>query len=176
MIRRRRYRPFSTADGTIPILAKVRLGTDPQAVKLDERMAARVKAFEERRVKAEGGPLTVERLVSLCLADLKLKPKTEREWRRLAAVEITPKRGALTDRLAAELSKAEVRAWSRAIVNRSHYTANRAFEVLRRAFSWGIGEDLLDRTPFLGLQKPGTEQQSERVLNPQEIRAIWAAL
>ena len=48
--------------------------------------------------------------------------------------------------------------------------------MLRRAFTWGIGEDLLDRTPFLGIQKPGTEQQSERVLNTDEIRAIWAAL
>ena len=72
------------------ILAMVRLGPDPQAVKLDERAAATVKALEERRVKAEGGPLTVERLLALCLADLRLKPKTEREWRRLAAVRDHP--------------------------------------------------------------------------------------
>jgi integrase len=78
--------------------------------------------------------------------------------------------------LATELSKAEVREWARAIVRRSHYTANRAFEVLRRAYTWGLGEDLVVTTPFLGLAKPGTEHESERVLSTDEISAVWRAL
>jgi integrase len=75
-----------------------------------------------------------------------------------------------------ELSKTEVREWSRAILRRSHYTANRAFEVLRRAYTWGLGEDLVNTTPFLGLAKPGTEHQSERVLSTEEVSAVWRAL
>ena len=71
-----------------------------------------------------------------------------------------------------ELSKGEVREWSRAILRRSHYTANRAFEVLRRAYTWGLGEDLVVTTPVLGLSKPGTEHESERVLSIEEISAV----
>jgi integrase len=72
--------------------------------------------------------------------------------------------------------KAEVRDWAEAIVERSDYTANRAFEVLRRAYTWGLGRDCLATTPFLSLTKPGVELESERVLSSSEIRALWLAL
>lgn len=127
----------------------------------------------EKRLRLEGGPLTVERLVARCLGALPLRPKTDRELRRLAKKEINKRLGS---RLAVELSKGEVREWSRGIVRRSHYTANRAFEVLRRAYTWGLGEDLVVTTPFLGLAKSGIEHESERVLSIEEISAVWRAL
>jgi integrase len=154
------------------LLARVRLGGDPQDTRLGARNEARRRVAEERKLRSEGGPLTVGRLVDRCLDALPLRPKTEREWRRLAKKEINR----LGTRLATELSKAEVREWSRGIVRRSHYTANRAFEVLRRAYTWGLDEDLVVTTPFLGLAKPGTEHESERVLSTEEISAVWRAL
>ncbi len=155
------------------VLAQVRTGTDPQAAKSEAKRVAQHEAAERRRLEAQGGPLTVERLVARCLDALPLRPTTAKEWRRLASVEITP---TLRERLAVELTKGEVREWSREIARRSAYTANRAFEVLRRAYTWGLGEDLLDRTPFVGLSKPGVEEQSDRVLSADEIRAVWLAL
>lgn len=155
------------------LLARVRLGGDPQEIRLGERRAAQRRAQDEKKLRLEGGPLTVERLVTRCLDALPLRPKTSREWRRLARKEINSRLGT---RLAVELSKAEVREWARAIVRRSHYTANRAFEVLRRAYTWGLGEDLVATTPFLGLAKPGTEHESQRVLSIEEVSAVWQAL
>ncbi len=172
-IRGKAYTLAAARDEAETVLAKVRLGADPHVTRLDARVEARRRAQEERRLRSEGGPLTVERLVKRCLDALPLRPKTDREWRRLAKKEINPRLGT---RLAVELSKGEVREWSRAILRRSHYTANRAFEVLRRAYTWGLGEDLVVTTPFLGLSKPGTEHESERVLSIEEISAVWRAL
>ena len=155
------------------LLAEIRLGRDPQAGRLQARIDEARRVEEEQRLAVAGGPLTVERLVRGCLAAITLSPKTGREWHRLAEVEIIPTLGV---RPAADLTKPEVREWSRAIVARSHYTANRAFEVLRRAYSWALGEDLVTTMPFLGLNKPGTEEQSDRVLSADEIRTIWRAL
>ena len=39
-----------------------------------------------------------------------------------------------------------------------------------------LGRGYLATTPFLGLVKPGTERESERVLATGEIRAVWRAL
>jgi integrase len=147
----------------LAILAAARLGEDRQAAKLDAR----------RQRTEEEGPLTVEQLVNRCLVALDLRPKTRREWDRLARVEIIPELG---KRPAAQLSKGEVRDWAETILERSHYTANRAFEVLRRAYTWGLGRDHVTTTPFLGLEKPGIERESERVLSADEIAALWLGL
>ena len=172
-IRGKAYTLAAARDEAETVLAKVRLGADPHATRLGDRAEARLRAQEKKRLRLNGGPLTVERLVTRCLDALPLRPKTDREWRRLARKEINPRLGT---RFAVELSKGEVREWSRAIVRRSHYTANRAFEVLRRAYTGGLGEDLVVTTPFLGLTKPGTEHESERVLSIDEISAVWRAL
>jgi integrase len=171
-IRGKAYTLAAARDEAETVLARVRLGADPHVTRLGARVEARRRAQEEKRLRSEGGPLTVERLVMRCLEALPLRPKTDREWRRLAKKEINPRLGT---RLAVELSKGEVREWSRAIVRRSHYSANRAFEVLR-AYTWGLSEDLVVTTPFLGLSKPGTEHESERVLSIEEISAVWRAL
>ena len=118
-----------------------------------------------------------------CIEALDLRPSTRREWSRLAKAEILPAFGA---RQAADLSRADIRAWAEAIRDgkrrwRQHggpapYTANRAHELLRRVFSWGVGRDLLAATPFAGLEPPATEEQSERVLSRDELRAVVLAL
>ena len=56
------------------------------------------------------------------------------------------------------------------------YTANRAFELLRRIYSWAVGRDLIPGTPFAGLEKPAEEASSERVLSRPELRALLRAL
>ena len=61
------------------MLAKVRLGADPHVTRLGARVAAQRRAQEERRLRSEGGPLTVERLAKRCLDALPLRPKTDRE-------------------------------------------------------------------------------------------------
>lgn len=78
------------------------------------------------------GPLTVADLVTRALGALHLSPSTRHEWERLARVEIVP---ALGSRAAAELQRAEVRAWMRETAARPGWISDRAFEVLRWAYS-----------------------------------------
>jgi integrase len=143
-------------------LAEIRLGADPAAAKV----AARHSAGE--------GVLTVEALATRCLEALPLRPKTAREWGRLARKEII---GSLGRWPVAELTRGEVRRWMQDIADRpAPYTANRAFEVLRRIFSWGVEQDLVVGSPFVGLKRPAMEERSERVLSAGEIRSVLTAL
>jgi integrase len=123
-------------------------------------------------------------LISACLEDLPLRPSTLAEWGRLAAAEIVKPFGA---RQAVDITRADVRAWCESIRDGERswrkdggraapYTANRAFELLRRVYTWAVGKDLVNASPFLGLQKPATEVQSERVLTRDELRALLLAL
>lgn len=148
-------------------LAQIELGGDPHA--------ALLLAREQAKAEASGaGPLTVERLTNRCLEKLPLRPKTSKEWRRLAAVEIIP---ALGNRPAAEVTRAELRTWLAGIVDRpAPHTANHAFVVLRRAYTWGIEQDLLTALPFVGLKMPAEDRRSERVLSAPEIKAVFEAL
>ncbi len=119
-----------------------------------------------------GHALTVKGLVTRCLDDLSLRGTTRREWERLARVEILP---ALGPRRAASLLRSEVRAWVREIRHRSAHTARHSLEVLRRCYSWGIREDLLEANPCLGIDAPKGDSGS-RVLSAEELWALQRAL
>lgn len=142
--------------------ARVDLGGDPQADRVAERRAAAAEFT------------TIEALGRRCLAGLQLRPRTRKEWGRLLEVEVLPTFG-LRD--AATVSRAEVREWAQAIVDRgAGTTANRAFEVLRRVFSWAIERDLVTTTPFLRLPLPAPRRESERVLSSDELAVLWRCL
>ncbi|MCZ6589315.1 MAG: site-specific integrase, partial [Alphaproteobacteria bacterium] len=53
--------------------------------------------------------------------------------------------------------------------------ANRTHEILRRMYNWGISRDLVEVNPCLGIGKIAPEKRRERVLNDDEIRAVWKA-
>src|SRR3990172_6620938 len=117
--------------------------------------------------------LTVSGLLGRCLDALDLRDTTRREWSRLALVEIGP---ALGCRLAAEVRRSDVRQWVRDVGDRSAWTANRAFEGLRRAYSWGRREELLEASPCDLLGRPFPEPSSDRVLSRDELRRLLGAL
>jgi integrase len=127
-------------------------------------------------LRPEGKPgrtLTLEALTLRCLDALPLTPKTLKEWGRLAGAEIIPAFGQWQ---AKDLTRADVRGWAAKIAKRSTYTTNRAFEVLRRVFSWSIEQDVIGASPFVGLKLRAKEHKSERVLSADEVRASWRAL
>jgi integrase len=69
-----------------------------------------------------------------------------------------------------------VRDFVRRIAQDRPYMANRTFELVRRVFTWAVGEDLVPASPCVGLHKPAEEKPRERALSSDEIRAVWAAL
>lgn len=153
--------------------ARVTLGGDPQA----ERIQAR--AANEKDIGTTIAALTRRALGQADepagMRPLKLRPSTLVEWRRLAAADILP--SFPPPMQAAELTRDRIRAWGAKIASRSGYSANRAFELLRRVFSRAVEDDILNATPFVRLPFPfDGEVQSERVLSADEIRALLSAL
>lgn len=94
-------------------------------------------------------------------------------YQRLVAKEIAP---AFGERLAAEISRSEVRDWSERMAERKPFVANRAFAVMRRIYEWSLGRDLVDTSPFVGIHKPAAETPRDRVISDSEIRKVFDAL
>jgi integrase len=159
---------------------RMTIGAYPELSLKDARIKARehkneaLSGRDPARRSASSAP-TVGEIAKSALAALELRPTTAREWARLVRAEIVP---AFGDVLAAELSRREIREWmrDRAAKPRGKWTANRAFEVLRRVYSWAVAEDVLPGSPFVGLQKPAPEPRSQRVLTTDELRALLVAL
>jgi integrase len=141
--------------------ALVALGRDPRAEKVQERR------------EGKASKLTVKKLGEKALAHLELRPKSRAEFTRLHLKEIVPAFGKLP---APDLTRQAIRAWSDSKAKTAPVAANRAFEVLRRFYSWGVERDLLTSTPFVNLRKPAREKSSERVLSGHELWALQRAL
>ncbi len=145
------------------ILASAALGEDPAA-----------RALEAKRRPAG---LTVEELAKRFLAEMarqkRLRPKTEKEYRRLLDVELIPKFG---HRSPGEVTRGEVRELLRRIQARAPIVANRTFEMVRRLYSWAVSEDLVIGSPCVGMKRPSPEEPTDRVLSRDELRALQLAL
>ena len=90
---------------------------------------------------------------------------------------LVPKYG---HRLAASVTRQDIRALLDAYADVGPVAANRAHSVFCRLFRWAYRQDLIPSLPTLELTKPGkgadAEQPRSRVLQHEEIRAFWSAL
>lgn len=124
--------------------------------------------------KEAGGPVTVGALCAEALAGLALADSTRREWTRLLERNL-PR--AIRDMPAAELDRGTIRRLGAGILKRGARTqAIHTFEALRRVYSWGVGQERIPGTPFVGLEPPAQRRVSGRWLSTEELRALWAAL
>lgn len=79
-------------------------------------------------------------------------------------------------RKAASIRRREVIALLEEIADRgAPVGANRTLEIMRRIYNWGIEREIIDMNPCQRIKKIGVERRRERVLNDDEIRAVWAA-
>ena len=53
--------------------------------------------------------------------------------------------------------------------------ANRALQVINKFFAWAIERSLVEVNPAAGVAKPALEASRDRVLDDQELAAIWRA-
>lgn len=54
--------------------------------------------------------------------------------------------------------------------------ANRTLAVIRKMFNFAVSRDILDATPVAMVKAPAKENQRDRVLSADEIRALWQGL
>jgi integrase len=130
------------------------------------------------RMSARRQPPTAMTIATLVEAFLPSKeaiawrPKTRQEFERILRVEVIPALGHLKPD---EVKRGEVRALVDRLSDRAPIMAKRVFEVTRRLYTWANGKDLVEINPCVGLSKPSSEQQRDRVLSEDELRAVWRA-
>ena len=139
--------------------------------------AARDQAREllEHGIPTASG-LTVGELARRALEAIELRASTRKEWERLTKVELAPALGTLP---AAGLDRATVRAWIRGMAKRSRWTADHAFRVLRRFYSWAEDEELIQASPLHRVKTKailGRLDSNDRVLSRDELRRLLGAL
>jgi integrase len=140
------------------VLSKVHLGGDPQAEKAERRAQASVTVG-----------VMVERYLAERAAK-RLKPRSFEEVERhlkkhWSALSGLPIRSVTRGDVAAQLG--------RIAKDNGPFASNRARAALSAFFSWAIGEGLVDATPVLGTNKATEEISRDRVLNGEELAAIW---
>ena len=78
-------------------------------------------------------------------------------------------------RRAKDLSRRDVRDLLDDIGERAPIMANRVLALVRKMFNFAIERDWLDTNPCHMIKKVAPEQQRDRVLTEDEIRAVWKA-
>jgi integrase len=51
--------------------------------------------------------------------------------------------------------------------------ANRTLAAVRKLFNWALQRGIIDASPVALVEMPGAERKRERILAPDEIRAVW---
>jgi integrase len=104
------------------------------------------------------------------------KPR-KRSWRedeRILKKDILPEWGR---RKAREITRRDVIRLLDGIVDRgAGIMANRTLAAIRKMFNFAVSRDIVPVTPCLAVRSPAPEQQRDRVLTTDEIRALWHGL
>jgi hypothetical protein len=139
-------------------LAKVQLGRDPQAEKLEARISASVTLAVVAARYLDG------------YAKTRLKPKSflgvarylNQHWAPLAEMPVH------------KIGRADVAARLADIANKNGlFAANRARAALSALYGWAIGEGLVDQNPVVGTREATEEISRDSTLSEEELRSIW---
>lgn len=144
------------------ILAKVRLGEDPQETKLEARNTALIKHTTFGEVAA----------LYLNVAEQRQRPNTHRNVRRHLSVDWRVFHALPIDEIDHRLVALELRKLS---ASGKTVGANRARANLKAMFSWAVKEGLAKGNPVIGTNRPYEEKPRERSLTNDELEAIWKA-
>jgi integrase len=142
------------------VFARVQLGIDPAA----ERAAARLQAAAKR--------LTFGRVADQYLAAKKsrLRPSSYADAHRY----FTRHWASLRDLPIAAIQRRNVAAGLQDIISKNGpVSAARARANLSAAFTWAMGEGLVDTNPVVGTNNPESGDPRDRVLSEGELAVIW---
>ncbi|MET0482725.1 MAG: integrase arm-type DNA-binding domain-containing protein, partial [Aestuariivirgaceae bacterium] len=118
---------------------------------------------------------TVDQMLDRFLTDYGAPgPRWRAEMRRVLAHDVRPTIGAYKIN---KVSKADIIALLNTIRDRgAGVQANRALQVVRKAFNWAVSEDYLTFSPASGIAERVKEEARSRALSEAEIRSFWRGL
>ena len=139
------------------LFRKIAKGGDPAA---DKKAKRRAGTFNELT------HLYIEKYAKLNKAS----------WEKDEAIINRNLKPAWGTRKAASITRRDVNKLLNEIVERgAPIQANRVLEIIRKMYSWAIGSDRveLDVNPCHEVKKPSKERRRDRVLDAEEIKALW---
>jgi integrase len=159
------YPAMGLADARVKLADARKLlgqGIDPAESDIQSRKADRASATVAELAEAYLDKWARPRKRSAAEDERILRKDVLPAWRRRKAQDITRK---------------DVIAMLDAIVDRgSPIAANRTLAVVRRMFGWALSRDIVPANPCGGVKAPSKETRRDRILNADEIVAVWRAL
>lgn len=130
------------------------------------------KAVQERREERHAP--TVAMLAAEYLEKwVKKRNRSAPEIERILNKDVLPKWG---HRKARDITRREVIALLDGVAERGPIMANQTLAVIRKMFNFGADRAILETSPCVRVKAPGPLKQRERVLNEEEIQALWNGL
>lgn len=169
-----RKRRMTLGDYKTMALAKARIkhGEAYKMLKNENKDPGLIQKLEKAEIRNSS---TINGLIEEYIEKwAKLRKRSWKEDKRLLYHDVKPKWG---KRKAKDITKRDVVLLLESIVERgSPIIANRTFACIRRMFNFAVERDILTTTPCTAIKAPSKENQRDRCLNLNEIKAFWRSL
>lgn len=163
-------------------LRRTTLGAYPDLSLADARRKARVVMGDVAQGD-DPGQEKIERRQVLTFRDLgreyiEMAQRRHKRWpeeKRIIEKDLVP---VLGHRPLTDIRRRDVRDLVEDIANKrdAPAMANRTLGMLSRMFNYALDRDWIESSPASRIKEPGVEQSRDRVLNDDEIRALWNVL
>ena len=155
-------------------LLAVKAGRDPRAEKREREDAAQLKREEEERKRRD----TVAAVVERWLATDQKDNRTVGEVAAIMRLYVLPAWG---EQPIGRIKKCDVVelvervAEGDGVRRGAPIRANRLLAHVKRLFAWAAHRDLIEVSPATAVERPAREVSRDRVLDDDELAAIWRA-
>ena len=149
-------------------LQELERGGDPAALKFDARAAAEAAAAARKRD-------TVEALANEFIEQYAKRKTRRNSWKQTEHVFHKIVLPAWRGRTVHDLERRDIRELVEHIAVDRPVMANRTLAHLSKFFNWLLERDVIKASPCAGIKPPAKEQARDRVLDDDEIKALWAA-
>jgi integrase len=151
--------------------SRIKLGEPPVMSLADARRAARtMMQTDPPATPAE--PDSVAMVVEQFIArDQKPKNRRWRDVQRMLNRELAP----WFTRPITSITRRDVIELLDRTADRAPVRANRVLAHTRRMFGWALDRDIITASPVAGIRAPTREVARDRVLEPEELAAVWRA-